>query len=149
MYRSPNNSKEDDENINEAFKSMSTANTLTHRLVVGDFNRRKIDWKTMSSSCPNDRKFIEAIEDSYMTQHVNEATRGRGNDTPTLSDLVFSSKAENIEQVKMNPPLGRSDHNIVKILYRHQSETIQDKTISNPKKADFKKMREKLSLDWN
>ena len=148
IYRSPNNTKEDDETINETFRAFGNTKNTLQRLVVGDFNRKGIDWRSMSSSCPSDNKFIEAIRDSYLLQQVEVPTRGRGENIPSLLDLIFTSNEQNIGQIKMSPPLGKSDHNIIKVLYRCHPDQVPDKVIPNPRKADYETMRKKLDINW-
>ena len=53
-------------------------------------------------------RFIEAIRDTYMHQHVLEPTRGR--DNPTLLDLIFTNEEGIIERIEHKSPLGKSDH---------------------------------------
>ena len=38
---------------------------------------------------------------------------------------------------------------LIKILYRCQPEKQADKMVSNYRKADFKKMNDKLDIDWD
>ena len=49
----------------------------------------------------------------------------------------------------MHAPLGKSDHSLIKILYRCQPEKQADKMVCNYRKADFKKMNDKLDIDWD
>ena len=46
------------------------------------------------------------IQDSFLTQHVLEPTRG-----DDVLDIVLSSQKELVDIVKTHEPLGNSDHN--------------------------------------
>lgn len=37
-------------------------------------------------------KFIDTIRDCYLFQHIEEATRRRGSDKPSVLDLIFSNE---------------------------------------------------------
>ena len=49
----------------------------------------------------------------------------------------------------MHAPLGKSDHSLIKILYRCQPEQQADKMVCNYEKADFTKMNDKFAIDWD
>ncbi len=56
----------------------------------------KINWKNWTTEGGSveteEYKFVEAVRDSYMYQHVSQATRGRGADSPSLLDLIMSKE---------------------------------------------------------
>ena len=81
-------------------------------------NRKDIDWNMVTATSHDDNNFIEAVMDSYLTQHVLTPTRGRGTNEPSLIDLVFSRNAECIESIELHAPLGKSDHSLIKLMYR-------------------------------
>ena len=60
----------------------------------------------MEISRGEDQEFLLLIQDSFLTQHVLESTRGQN-----VLDLVLSSQDELADNVKINEPLGNSDHN--------------------------------------
>ena len=49
----------------------------------------------------------------------------------------------------MHAPLGKSDHSFIKMMFSCQPEKQVDKLGCNHVKADFKKMNEKLDINWN
>ena len=97
----------------------------------------------------DDCEFIEATRDSSLTQQVSTSTRGRGTNEPSLIDLVFASNEESIESINMHAPRGKLDHSFIKFLFRCQPEKQVDKLVCNYVKADFKKMNEKLDINWD
>ena len=92
--------------------------------------------------------FIEADMDNFLMQHVSTATRGRGTNNPSLIDLVFTSNEDSIDSISMHAPFDKSDHSLIKILYRCQPEKQTD-MVCNYRTADFKKMDDKLDIDWD
>lgn len=48
-----------------------------------------------------------------MHQHVNEPTRARGEDIPSILDLIFTRTREEIMDLKYLPLLGKSDHIVI------------------------------------
>ena len=63
----------------------------SHILLLGDFNYRRIDWDSMSSSVKVETNFLDCLANNYLHQHTDEPTRWRGADKPSLLDLVISA----------------------------------------------------------
>ena len=68
------------------------------------------------STSEEDTEFIEATMDSFLTQHISTPTRGRGTNTPSLIDLVFTSNEDSIDDISIHAPLGKSDHSLIKFI---------------------------------
>ena len=111
---------------------------------MGDFNHGHIQWKSLESTGGEDQRFIILIQDSFLTQHVLEPTRGEN-----VLDIVLSSQKELVDNVKIHEPLGNSDHNQIHFDINVKSES--KKTYRrNFHKGNFKDMRKYLAkLDWN
>ena len=78
IYRSPNCSLENTNELLSLFPSISTMG-FSHILVVGDFNFKEINRKTSMSTVSKNHniistKFFECCRDSYFYQHVLEPT---------------------------------------------------------------------------
>ena len=43
---------------------------------MGDFNHGHVQWKSLESTRGDDQKYLFLIQDSFLTQHVLEPTRG-------------------------------------------------------------------------
>ena len=71
-------------------------------------------------------------------------TRGRGTNEPSLIDLVFSRNAECIESIELHAPLGKSDHSLIKLVYRTEPEELPGKIVCDYVKADFQNLRKQL-----
>ena len=142
VYRSPNINEEDNTKIQNAIKDVSTGECI----LMGDFNHGHIQWKSLESTGSEDQQFIFLIQDSFLTQHVLEQTRGEN-----VLDIVLSSQKELVDTVKIHEPLGNSDHNQIHFDINVESESKNKKTYRrNFHKGNYKDMRKYLAkLDWN
>ena len=68
----PNINEEDNENIQNALKKVSKGECI----IMGDFNHGHIQWNSLESTGVEDQQFLFLIQDSFLTQHVLEPTRG-------------------------------------------------------------------------
>ena len=115
MYRSPNSAPENNEKLCEELRTLR--NRYYTILIMGDFNFRNIDWEQNSTpggdttSC--DYRFLEAIKDCFMYQHVTQPTRERGADAPSLLALILTNEQEMVSAIKYISPLGKSDHAVL------------------------------------
>ena len=124
VYRSPNIST--NEKIQNAIKEVSKRDCI----IMGDFNHvRSI------------KKFLNLVQDSFLTQHVLEPTRGEN-----VLDIVLSSQKEFIDNVRICEPLGCSDHNQIHFIIKVKGE--QNRKIRYRKifhKGRYKDMRKHLA----
>ena len=122
VYRSPNISIEENEKIHNAIKEVSKRDCI----IMGDFNHGHIQWTSLQSTGREDQEFLNLVQDSFLSQHVLEATRG-----------------ENV--------LGCSDHNQIHFIINVKGERnrkIRNRTIFH--KGRYKDMREYLAkIYWN
>ena len=54
---------------------------------MGDFNHGHIQWKSLASTGGENQQFLYLIQDSFLTQHVLEPTRGEN-----VLDVVLLSQ---------------------------------------------------------
>ena len=118
---------------------------------MGDFNHGHIQWKSLlESTGGEDQQFLFLIQESFLTQHVLEPTRGEN-----LLDIVLSSQKELLDNVKKNvkihEPLCNSDHTQIHFDINVKSESKNKKPYRrNFHKGNYKDMRKYLAkLDWN
>ena len=105
-----------------------------------DFNHGHIQWKSLESTGDEDQHFLFLIQESFLTQHVLEQNRGEN-----VVDIVLSSQKELVDNVKINEPLGNSDHNQIHFDINVKSESKNKKTYRrNFHKGNFKDMRKYL-----
>ena len=102
VYRCPNITKESNDKIQNAIREVSKGDCI----VMGDFNHGNIQWDTLESTGVEYQQFMCLIQDNFLIQHVLEPTRGG-----RVLDLVLSSQKELVVNVKIQEPLGSSDHN--------------------------------------
>ncbi|MBA1446983.1 MAG: hypothetical protein FE835_19260 [Gammaproteobacteria bacterium] len=142
VYRSPNISIEDNEKIQTAIKEVSKRDCI----IMGDFNHGHIQWESLQSTGHEDQTFLVLIQDSFLSQHVLEPTRGEN-----VLDIVLSSQNELVDNVKICEPLGSSDHNQVHFTITVKSEGNNKKRYRrNFHKGRYKDMRKYLAkIDWD
>ena len=142
VYRSPNINEEDNTKIKTAIKEVSKGECI----IMGAFNHGHIQWNSLESTGIEDQQFLFLIQDSFLTQHVLEPTRGEN-----VLDIVLSSQKELVDNVKIIEPFGNSDHNQIHFDINVKSESKNKKTYKrNFHKGNYKDMRKYLAKqDWN
>ena len=65
-------------------------------MYVGGFNYKEIDWENNNTNVGPEclaSKFLESVRDTYLyhNQHVKQATRYRGDNQPSLLDLILTN----------------------------------------------------------
>ena len=154
IYKSPNCSNE---NCLELFQLFGKVKDMrySHKLIMGDFNFRDINWTDMSTSSneqQNSTLFIESIRDSFMFQHVLEPTRYRANNEPSILDLIFSNEEGMVSDIQYNPSVGRSDHLVLSFKFNcYTPNTSKNNTHSryNFFKGDYQSIISQLEqTNW-
>ena len=96
-----------------------------------------------------ENRFIETVRDCYLHQHNNANSRRRGNDRPSLIDLVFSDEQLQVSDVVHHAPLGKSDHSVICFNYHCYLDYSKPKKRYFYNKADFGSMKnELLASKW-
>ena len=112
-YRSPVNSEEPNSKLLELLALAKQQAKITYLLVMGDFNMPEIDYNDYSvigSDFFFPMRFFLLSQDLFLIQHVFEATRYRGDQTPSKQDYVFTNEENLIENFNYIAPLGLCDH---------------------------------------
>ena len=118
IYRSPTVtqvSAANNENLNHLLKTICNK-SYSHVCLVGDFNFKDINWKTWTTfhgEESKEAKFLETIKDGFLYQHIEKTTRIRGNDEPSLIDLLLTNEKHQISDIVHHAPLGKSDHSVI------------------------------------
>ena len=74
-------------------------------------NYRDIDWRNISTNHDENSKehqFIEAVENSYLDQHIDRPTRVTKNNEPSLLDLMQADKTLEPTSIEYISPLGNT-----------------------------------------
>ena len=125
----------------------------SHLLIAGDFNYPNIDWSDWSTPGDNTANeeflFVEELRASYLYQHVEEATRGRGSNEPHVLDLI-TNEEHMIDNIEVNSPLGKSDHSLIEYAYNcyiDRTNNTEAKYIYD--RGNYDAMKKDLTKDWN
>ena len=91
-------------------------------------------------------KVLELMTENALFQHVKDMTRERGGDSPSRLDLVFTHKEEEIGNITLGSPPGKSDHVVVEceVWLRYGTDSDSQRTAIkryNFKKADVEKIK--------
>ena len=66
MYRYPNITKENNEQIQNAITEVSKGDCV----VMGDVNHGSIQWDILENTGVEDQQFVRLIQNNFLTQHV-------------------------------------------------------------------------------
>ena len=142
VYRSPNNSNDENDRLNKVLKKLN--DEQKEIMIIGDFNYRDIDWETMQTSSSRSEAFMEVVMDNLLIQHVTQPTRQE-----SLLDLVITSNPDMIDEVEIIEHLGRSDHNMLKWdmnFYVKVDESLPKRDFRN---ANIDQIKSELNdTDW-
>ncbi|KAF1501108.1 hypothetical protein FQV17_0014956, partial [Megadyptes antipodes antipodes] len=129
-YRPPNQ----DEGADEAFyKRLAEVSRSLALVLMGDFNFPDICWKYNTAERKQSRRFLECVEDNFLTQLVSEPTRGGAS-----LDLLFTNREGLVGDVVVGGRLGLSDHEMVEFSILGEVRRGASKTATmNFRRADF------------
>ena len=105
-----------DNQLHTMINTLATDKAFSDITIVGDFNHPAITWTPAPHVIHNhapghpDLLFVQCILDSFLHQHIEQPTRYRANQQPTLDDLILSSNEHLIEDISYGSHLGQSDH---------------------------------------
>ena len=129
------------------FPMANSKKQYSHICFVGDFNFRDINWDSWSTNHnenSKEHKFIETIRDCFLHQHNHINSRHRGNEQPSLLDLILSNETMQVSDVAHHPPLGKSDHNVITFNFNCYVDYSKPKEVFRYDKADFEAMRQNI-----
>ena len=151
VYRSPNADSTGNDNLLKLLHEINEYRAK-HKLIIGDFNLPNINWErctTTTGSNSFEFGFIETVRDCFMTQHVKEVTRLKGETRGIILDLIISNEEEMVNDIRVESPIGRSDHAYIAFTCDIGiEERTQRKTVYLYEKADYELMRQKLNINW-
>ena len=152
MYRSTAINPENDKAIMEQIKKAVEVAGTNRILLMGDFNVKEINWsedEAAGSINALPSRFFECIKDGSLNQHVFAPTRFRGDQQSTL-DLIFTKEEDDIKNIEVVQPLGKSDHGIVvcDFICKWKANTVfRPRRLYH--KGDYEKMNELISeVNW-
>ena len=141
VYRSPNSTKANDDDLVKWVKEMRGPT-----IIIGDFNFPDIDWSAGIAGSRG-RNFLDATQETFMEQLVNEPTHRSGN----ILDLVLCNEEEMVTEVKAEGRLGKSDHDILSFqMCVENNEKKEQWAAVDFARANFAVMREDAQkINWN
>jgi endonuclease/exonuclease/phosphatase family metal-dependent hydrolase len=144
IYHSPNSNED---NFNRLLETLDKGckSEADNVLVMGDFNRPKIDWCNWNARQENDVRLLDTLQDNFMYQMIVQPTRYRHGQTPTLDDLVLCNNENLIENITYLDPIGKSDHICITFSFAVETcITPQTRMRLNLNKGDYQKLNQKL-----
>nr|VZI00941.1 unnamed protein product [Spirometra erinaceieuropaei] len=150
VYRPPRNDPQSDSSLLEELEAISLRPNV---MIMGDFNAPNIDWNLTSapgSEFNFDRRLLNSVQRSQLTQHVLSPTRLREGQLANCLDLVLTKAPESVDVVNCLPPLGKSDN--VVLQWEYSLFSVPDQSIvvrRNIWRGDFNQMRlDMRRRDW-
>ena len=146
VYRSPNSSNENNDKLALLIRESMTIKA-TKLIIMGDFNLPGINWKTglTNGYNPVDKQFLTVLGDNFLCQHVDQPTRFRDGQKPSLLDLIITNDENVINEIRYREPLGKSDHLVLEF---EISQSVRSEPITVTKlifdKGDYDAMRADL-----
>ncbi|RMC21781.1 hypothetical protein DUI87_02650 [Hirundo rustica rustica] len=141
-YHPPN---QEEEVVNLFYKQLGNVSGSSALVLVGDFNLPDICWELNTAEKRQSRKFLECVEDNFLSQLVGEPTRGR-----TMLDLLFVNRDGLVGDVVVGGRLGQSDHEIIEFSIFGEVRRSTSKTLPlDFQRADFGLFRRLIqSIPW-
>ena len=152
IYRPPGTPAEDDLKMQQLLKDLDKSLNNNQILVMGDFNCPDIDWKLRDSKDKRQAELLSCFNDLFWVQHVSGSTRYRGDNKPSLLDLIFTRTKDEIDDIEYQHGLGMSDHVVLSFSLEIKKLIKSREGVSrrNYKKANYVKAKSMLGkVDWN
>jgi len=101
IYRSPTSLEVDDIKLN-SFITYVSQNYKGKKLFVGDFNYNDINWETWETESAGSKSnyFIRMLRNNFLSQLVEKPNRARGEDKPSILDLVITDYLELVQKYR-------------------------------------------------
>ncbi|RMB99766.1 hypothetical protein DUI87_23768 [Hirundo rustica rustica] len=103
-YHPPNQEEE----VDLFYNQLGNVSGSSALVFVGDFNLPDTWWELNTAEKRQSRKFLESMQDNFLSQLVGEPTRGG-----TMLDLLFANRDGLVGDVVVGGRLGQSDHEII------------------------------------
>ena len=152
MYKSPNSSKENTENM---LKTLRQDQIQKYDIIciTGDFNYPKIDWTGNCKVSGENENFVECIRDAFLIQKVQKPTRNvRMDQKANIVDLVLTNDESAISEVVHGAPIGNSDHDTLYFqlnILKYKKKQEKHKCF-NLNKGNYDKMRKDMNEEqWS
>jgi exonuclease III len=136
-YRAPDSKQKDDAAL---YSVIDRASKLKEKLIImGDFNYPELNW-SLQEKIDENHPFIECISNNFLSQIIEEPTRGSN-----FLDLVLCSEVSIIQNIYIGEPFETSDHQLIR--FKIMAKKLNTKTINrkyNYYKADYSEIRKEV-----
>ena len=150
IYRSPNSTDENNEQLTTLIHQLDQTNSA-YKLLVGDFNYGAISWQDNTATSAAETAFLDCLQNTYMNQHVEEPTRGRYGQNPSILDLIINNDPNIVSHIRYGSPLGNSDHACLVFninCYKEAEESARKFYLYD--KGDYENMTAELrNIEWS
>ncbi|GAB0207545.1 hypothetical protein GRJ2_003220200 [Grus japonensis] len=133
-YRPPN---QDEEAAEAFYKGLEEVSQSLALVLMGDFNLPDVCWKYNTAERKQSRRFLECVEDNFLTQLVSEPTRGGAS-----LDLLFTNREGLVGDVVVRGRLGLSEHEKIEFsIHGEVRRGVSKTTTMDFWRADFGLLR--------
>ena len=125
-YRSPSADERENEALIGFLQHMADTNPRV--LIVGDFNAPEVSWD--SETAPRGtfgQQLVALLHAKTLVQHVQQETRWREGHTPSTLDLVITRGMNEVRQLRVEEPVGKSDHGLLRFKVNTSKQPAPDK----------------------
>ena len=128
------------------------SNLKGHVLITGDFNLPSINWingfgyGATPTEQDKQQPFLNCLSELSLHQIVDQPTRYRLFQRPTILDLVILNDKSLVQSIDYSPPLGKSDHLTIELMLK--VKVLKNKLVKKVF-VDYIAIRNELSTtDW-
>ena len=147
VYRSPNSPEMNNDCLCQSIKELCEKDVKDYTVILGDTNFPSINWNDCSTTKDEkskEFKFLEAVRDVFLTQHIDEPTRITAGDKPSLLDIVFTDAGLSDLNTNIQPPRGQSDHVLIEMELPAHRKISKTMIRYNFAKGDYDQMRDEV-----
>ena len=109
-------------------------------MLVGDFNLPSINWNTLTSSEVYSNQFLDLLDEVNLEQLINDPTRFRAQQNPSLLDLILTNDSNIINDIKIGDAFGKSDHCRIEFNVKNNHKP----KVVNKHKFNYRKMMDEI-----
>lgn len=151
VYRPPNSAAQNDQITFESLSHLTS--TFSNVIIMGDFNMPDLRWPSFLDS-PHISESSQILSDflinSHVTQLVTEPTRFRLYQQPSILDLIMTSDRNLLGDLEYLPPLGKSDHVVLKSSIQYTIHTPAHKECTHRNFTNYTALNEDiLNINWD
>ncbi|KAF4531146.1 hypothetical protein B566_EDAN019181 [Ephemera danica] len=148
VYRSPSTTPEESEELLGFIRKQTQTNGKF--VMMGDFNAPEIDWNVERAPAKSfGASLLKLIHDQALVQHVEQPTRWRDGQSPSVLDLVITRAPNDIARVSVEAPMGKSDHVLLAFELMPLNYLPPDKYRRSYGKIDSDDLRARAgTMDW-